>query len=275
MEQTSYNETLIEIERGLADLASARTQVETVASKSEAVILALNKILKALDGFASGSDFDRSAIENQLRERFAETDKKLKAFNEGIDQKLSGLQSEQNKIQDGIRTQLDNGITDIANVVAEFGTKVQNESNGINQSVKQFQSRLISQEKSLGVTIESLEKAITASLESLSNLDFLAKITELEVNLNESLSRLKIQIAAETKETVSHLELTVRNNQQSLDGRIEGLGKQIESHRSTLDSLHLDKKMAKLESKTNVLILLTLLLLGTLGTTLGLYLWNT
>jgi hypothetical protein len=274
MEQTSYNETLIEIERGLADLASARTQVETVASKSEAVILALGKILKALDGFTSGPDFHRTAIEEQLRQRFAETDKKLKAFNEGIDQKLSGLQSEQNKIQDGIRTQLDNGITDIANVVAEFGTKVQNESNGINQSVKQFQSKLISQEKSLGVTIESLEKEITASIKSLSNLDFLAKITELEVNLNESLSRLKIQIAAETKETVSHLELTVRNNQQSLEGRIEGLGKQIESHRSTLASLHLDKKMTKLESKTNMLILLTLLLLGTLGTTLGLYLWN-
>ena len=211
MSSTLIQQSLIDIEQNLKKLESARSQVGTMADKSEQLITSVASVIKSIEAIKNSFSNDGNYLKNSVHESLEEFSQSLSNGAESANKKTTDI-SEKYKVevQQNTKFFMDElkSCTENANANAvEINTTLKKVIEGSINKINDFQANLSDVQRSiLDFNLEKSLDKITTEIAKTSEL-----ITSNQTTTNQELSELKSQIesAKSLQEKSSKLNLIV------------------------------------------------------------------
>jgi uncharacterized protein YkvS len=180
MNNSIIEKSLVELEQSLVQINSARTQVSTVAEKSERLILSINSALKTLTELNSGVNGELEMFVADLENKLSQIDKRITDFNSSSE--ITAKKTEENYVQ--LSKTLKKNISELdaafngfllvfektQNKIAEFDLKNEFTSlkNDSNSNFIEFKNGLVTGiEEKLNASIETTTGKIFSRLDEI------------------------------------------------------------------------------------------------------------
>lgn len=242
MNNNSYNETLIQLEQDLKDLASARDQVLSVANHGEAIVIAFASVLKSLDDFLASASFDQTSFEASIQQRFNEANEKFEKFNAGLEFQLKELSEGQENANIVVREAMLEEAKKVSEAVFSFNESIERKKDSFGEFLTKLQKSISENEDKVKGQFRSLEKEIEGTLGQLASLDLTTQLNATEQRIKESTGQLQIQMLAR----ITTLENLINDTQKTVES---GLAQSAEKFKTAFDSLRESESKNLLEKK--------------------------
>ena len=211
MSSTLIQQSLIDIEQNLKKLESARSQVGTMADKSEQLITSVASVIKSIEAIKNSFSTDENYFKNSVHESLEEFSQSLSNGAESANKKTIDI-SEKYKveIQESTKFFMDElkCCTENANANAvEINTTLKKVIEGIINKINEFQANLSDVQKSiLDFDLEKSLDKIRAETAKTSEL-----IMSNQTTTNREISDLKSRIESSNNlnEKSAKLNLTL------------------------------------------------------------------
>jgi len=154
----SYNQTLIQLEQNLKDLASARDQVLSVTNLGEAIVSAFGKILHSLEEYTATASYDNTSFEEEIQNRFGEANESFKKFNAELELQLKELRAEQEGGKNVVKEAIQAEASKVSEAVLSFHEKLETSQKSFGKFLKLLRDSISDQQDQLSNQIQSLEK---------------------------------------------------------------------------------------------------------------------
>ncbi len=242
MNNNPYNETLIQLEQDLKELASARDQVLSVTNKGEAVVLAFTKVLKSLDDFLATASFDQTSFEENIQQRFNEANESFTNFNAGLESQLKELGNGQKNANNAVKEVILEEAKKVSETVSSFNESIEKKKESFGEFLTKMQESISENEAKVRGQFSSLEREMKGTMEQLANLDLTTHLNETEQRLKESSGQLQIEILSR----ITALEELINGVQKSVES---GLAKNNGEFKAAIESLRESESKNLIEKK--------------------------
>ncbi len=215
MNNPAIEQALIELEESLSKIESARTQVNTVAEKSERLIKAFNEVYVAITAVDKNIAIDEKAIKNHLDESF-------KFFRSGLsdiivesEHSVKGLQASLATHEVAITKLLNNTIDNTDLRLNDFVSKL---TSNFAKKDKQFTdatNKILDGINSININIGIDKEAIAKQLND-SFMQFRTGLERIVKESDKSLGHLQTSLAQCEKNAVESLKWTAESTEERL-----------------------------------------------------------
>ena len=255
MNNSAYNETLVQLEQNLKDLASARDQVLSVTSQGEAIVTAFAKVLKSLDDFLATASFDQTSFEESIRQRFNEANESFKKFNAGLESQLNELGKSRENTNNAVKEAMLEEAKKVTEAVLSFNASIEQKKESFGDFLTNMQESISKNEKKVSKQFSSLEKEVKGTTEQLSNLDLTTQLEATEASLKETLGQLQIMTLTEITALKEILDSTQKSFQSSLATSQRDLKAALKSLDQTESQKRLEEKLDKMSYKQTLVFI--------------------
>lgn len=247
MNNNPYNETLIQLEQDLKELASARDQVLSVTNKGEAVVLAFTKVLKSLDDFLATASFDQTSFEENIQERFNEANESFKNFNAGLESQLKELGKGQKNANNAVQEVILEEAKKVSEAVFSFNESIEKKKESFGEFLTKMQESISENETKVRGQFRSLEKEMKGTMEQLANLDLTTQLNATEQRLKESSGQLQIELLSR----MTALEELISGAQKSVESGVTRYNRELKAAFESLGEKEFNKRLEKKLDRLN------------------------
>ena len=255
MNNNSYNETLIQLEQNLKDLASARDQVLSVANQGEAIVTAFAKVLKSLDDFLATASFDQTSFEESVQQRFNEANESFKKFNAGLESQLKELGEGQENANNAVKEAMLEEAKKVSEAVIGFNASIDEKKDSFGEFLTELQASISKNEKEVSKQFTSLEKEVQLTADELANLDLTTQLEATEARLKDTLGQLQIQTLTEITALKEVFETTQKSFQSSLAQSQTDFKAALKSLDETEAQKRLEEKLDRMSSMQIIVLI--------------------
>ncbi|HAW73262.1 MAG TPA: hypothetical protein DCX00_05520 [Flavobacteriales bacterium] len=255
MNNSSYNETLIQLEQNLKDLASARNQVLSVANQGEAIVTAFAKVLKSLDDFLATASFDQTSFEDSIQQRFNEANESFKKFNAGLESQLNELGKGRENANNAVNEAMLEEAKKVTEAVLSFNASIEQKKESFGDFLTNLQESISKNEKKVIRQFSSLEKEVKGTTEQLANLDLTTQLEATENRLKETLDQLQIKTLTEITTLNEIFDSTHKSFQSSLAQNRKDVKAALKSLDQTESQKRLEEKLDKMSYKQTLVFI--------------------
>lgn len=252
---TNINTALIEIEKNLQDLASAREQVLEVTGTGRELAKTAAELTKKMNALYQAVNKDSASYNNAFDKSREDFQKRLKELTDKSEKGLSSFIENLNSVESGISHKISN-ITENASARTTF--------------------LLQKQEENFKKTLEKLneyEKSIFTFSQYISDFDFDLKLDAVEDKVKTGETNTISAIKIFKHDSLKQMDVIVQSfkfENEELEKKIkveqENLLQAVQAQSNELEKIqvHLDKRLAILENKQNNNTYITWGLIGAL-----------
>lgn len=192
MNNPAIQQALIELEENLSKIESARTQVNTVAEKSEQLISSFTKSIDAINAINENISFDKEAINSHIDDSLdVFKSSLLKIVNKSkkdVEVLVSTIGSNESRFEQSLNNTIDDTVKKLNQLVLEMKSNTEtlkkemdNEINTLSETIKNANNQINSFVNAVSV----LEKKIDA-------IDFKDELKQIELNINSKHKQILI-----------------------------------------------------------------------------------
>lgn len=260
MDNKIIHQTLAEIEESLANIESARTQINNVSKKSEDLVFEFSKILRQLDIVEKEKLFDGSEFRKKVDDSYVKFNKKIELTNEDFtnqyevvsDQFKKEIYSILEKLQI-LENDLDKLNKTIVNTEKkassfDFKSALKDLTSEVNSKIERFEINQYSQNKNINVEIEKGFKNTLSKIHEIdpslsykdlknSISDSTMKVIKMEIEIDKGFKHtLKKIHEIDSNDTLRELNNNISENRMKIERIETKIGKDIESLKLEFES---------------------------------------
>jgi hypothetical protein len=216
MKNSALQQTLVELEESLAQIESARNQVNSVTEKTEKLIQSFSMVLTSINSLNKGGVLDQAKLKKQFDDSIKTFQSNLALTVAGVEQHINQLQNRFLSQEADFKGELSKSLAiterSLNAVVSEFGINS-------NEAVEQLKTKLESFYDTINQLSERINKSeqiLAGYTEKYQEFDFKGEMAALTNRVNVTQKRV-----AEIISAVSEQMTKVENRLKSLEKKIQ------------------------------------------------------